>query len=354
MTFHPRTVFGMVLLTGVCNAAAQNYPAKPLRIVVPFSAGSGADANPRFYGELVSKLLGQSVVVDNRPGGSGVIAVLTVKGAGVEAVAGALPVGQNSPQKCPLGLYAEQLSGAAFTAPRAEARRATSAAGAAAVSRDGRYVSVISPISGRITSMPVNLGAFVQPETELFRIADPSRVQIEAQVTAADASRIQPGDQAVIESSSGETVAVACSGGKDSTVALHLLRAALVLHGGGGGGGGAAPLAGAALEESLTCKETGEVFMDPVTTPSGFTYERTWLEDYIKVHRSDPVTGDEEGLPMSGYRVFWTTLCSVVGSAVIVSTASTASCAPATASSASSWRRIAGPSPFQASQSFWR
>jgi len=37
-----------------------------------------------------------------------------------EAVAGALPVGQNSPQRAPLGLYAEQLSGAAFTAPRAQ------------------------------------------------------------------------------------------------------------------------------------------------------------------------------------------------------------------------------------------
>ena len=40
-----------------------------------------------------------------------------------EAVAGALPVGRNSPQKVPYGLYAEQLSGAAFTAPRAENRR---------------------------------------------------------------------------------------------------------------------------------------------------------------------------------------------------------------------------------------
>lgn len=40
-----------------------------------------------------------------------------------EAVAGALPVGQNSPQKTPLGLYAEQLSGSAFTAPRSENRR---------------------------------------------------------------------------------------------------------------------------------------------------------------------------------------------------------------------------------------
>ena len=57
---------------------------KPIRIVVPFAAGSGADANPRFYGELVSKLWGQSIVVDNRPGGSGIIAVQTVKGAAAD------------------------------------------------------------------------------------------------------------------------------------------------------------------------------------------------------------------------------------------------------------------------------
>ena len=40
-----------------------------------------------------------------------------------EAVAGALPVGRNSPQRPPFGLYAEQLSGTAFTAPRHENRR---------------------------------------------------------------------------------------------------------------------------------------------------------------------------------------------------------------------------------------
>src|SRR5689334_17394227 len=40
-----------------------------------------------------------------------------------EAVAGALPQGQNSPQRAPLGLYAEQFSGSAFTAPRAVNRR---------------------------------------------------------------------------------------------------------------------------------------------------------------------------------------------------------------------------------------
>ena len=40
-----------------------------------------------------------------------------------EALPGALPVGQNSPQKVPYGLYAELLSGTAFTVPRSEARR---------------------------------------------------------------------------------------------------------------------------------------------------------------------------------------------------------------------------------------
>src|ERR1700736_6077379 len=40
-----------------------------------------------------------------------------------EALAGALPIGRNSPQRAPYGLYAEQLSGTAFTAPRATNRR---------------------------------------------------------------------------------------------------------------------------------------------------------------------------------------------------------------------------------------
>lgn len=93
---------------------------------------------------------------------------------------------------------------AELAAAEAEARRAATAAGAAEVSRDGRYVAVISPIAGRVTSMAASLGAFVQPETELFRISDPAKIQVEAAVTANDARRIQPGDQAVIETNTGE------------------------------------------------------------------------------------------------------------------------------------------------------
>lgn len=85
----------------------------------------------------------------------------------------------------------------------AEARRAATAAGASAVS--GGYVAVISPINGRVTAMTASLGAFVAPETELFRISDPAKIQVNASVTAVDARRIQPGDQAIVETTGGET-----------------------------------------------------------------------------------------------------------------------------------------------------
>jgi len=92
-------------------------------------------------------------------------------------------------------------------AAEAEARRARTAAGAARVSGDGRSVVVSSPISGRITAAPAQLGAFVEPNAELFRVGDPRRIQIEAAVAGADARRITPGDAAVIELGNGTTVA---------------------------------------------------------------------------------------------------------------------------------------------------
>lgn len=89
---------------------------------------------------------------------------------------------------------------AAYEKAVAEERRSTSAVSAARVAGDGRSVVVSSPISGRITSVAagVGLGGFVQPETELFRVADPRRVQIEASVTTLDANKIAIGDHAII------------------------------------------------------------------------------------------------------------------------------------------------------------
>ena len=91
-------------------------------------------------------------------------------------------------------------------AAAAEARRAQAASGAANVTSDGRGVVVASPISGRVTAAAVSLGAFVQPETELFRIADPSRIQVEAAVSGADAARVAVGDRAIVETSDGRTI----------------------------------------------------------------------------------------------------------------------------------------------------
>src|SRR3546814_3151152 len=101
-------------------------------------------------------------------------------------------------QKVTARAYYEQAQAEAAAAA-AEARRAQVAAGAANVTRDGSGAIVASPISGRVTAESVSLGAFVQPETELFRIADPSKVQIEAAVGPIDAQRLAPGDRAIID-----------------------------------------------------------------------------------------------------------------------------------------------------------
>ena len=69
------------LLPLLANGQAAGFPNRPLRIMVPFTAGSGADSDSRFYGDLLSRLWGQPVLVENRPGGSGVIAVQAVKNA---------------------------------------------------------------------------------------------------------------------------------------------------------------------------------------------------------------------------------------------------------------------------------
>ena len=52
---------------------AQTYPSKPVRIIAPFPAGSGPDANARELAAELTKHLGQSVFVDNKPGASGII-----------------------------------------------------------------------------------------------------------------------------------------------------------------------------------------------------------------------------------------------------------------------------------------
>lgn len=95
---------------------------------------------------------------------------------------------------------------AARAEAEAELQRTQAAVAAAGVTGNGRYLAVRSPISGRITEVNTQLGAYVSAGAELFHVADPRRVQIDAAVAAADAQRIRPGDRAVVELPSGGTV----------------------------------------------------------------------------------------------------------------------------------------------------
>lgn len=80
MTFPRRTL----LLSAACLAVpaipalAQDYPAKTVTVVVPFSAGGGVDAIARLLADKLRVSLGQPVVIDNKPGASGMLGANTV------------------------------------------------------------------------------------------------------------------------------------------------------------------------------------------------------------------------------------------------------------------------------------
>jgi len=80
-----RIVFLAMLLLASLAAQAQNYPARPVKMVVPFSAGGPADNYARFLAQRLQDILGQNFVVDNKPGAGSVI--------GTDLVAKAAPDG---------------------------------------------------------------------------------------------------------------------------------------------------------------------------------------------------------------------------------------------------------------------
>lgn len=60
-----------LVLLGTTPAAAQSYPSKPIRIVVPFVAGGAVDLLARIMGQKLTESLGQTVIIENRPGVGG-------------------------------------------------------------------------------------------------------------------------------------------------------------------------------------------------------------------------------------------------------------------------------------------
>ena len=83
-TFTRIVLLAMLQLASLA-AQAQNYPARPVKMVVPFSAGGPADNYARFLAQRLQDILGQNFVVDNRPGAGSVI--------GTDLVAKAAPDG---------------------------------------------------------------------------------------------------------------------------------------------------------------------------------------------------------------------------------------------------------------------
>jgi len=72
---------GLMTVAPLALGQAKDFPNRAIKVIVPFTAGSGSDTSARFFGEKMSAILGQTVVVENRPGASGVIAVSAIKSA---------------------------------------------------------------------------------------------------------------------------------------------------------------------------------------------------------------------------------------------------------------------------------
>jgi tripartite-type tricarboxylate transporter receptor subunit TctC len=74
-------VLALLAITNYSYAQVSEYPNRSIKILVPLAAGSGTDSAARYFGQQLATILGQSVVIENRPGANGMIAGAAVKGA---------------------------------------------------------------------------------------------------------------------------------------------------------------------------------------------------------------------------------------------------------------------------------
>ena len=80
---HKRSLIVGAALALTCSLVMaqdnKDFPSRPLRIIVPFGAGSSSDANARFVADKMAPILGQPVLVENKPGASGAIGMQAAK-----------------------------------------------------------------------------------------------------------------------------------------------------------------------------------------------------------------------------------------------------------------------------------
>src|SRR6478672_8878120 len=71
-------------LPGLASAVAEDYPARPITLIVPYAAGGGNDVMARIVAEKMSKSLGQQIVIENKGGAGGSIATRQVAKAAAD------------------------------------------------------------------------------------------------------------------------------------------------------------------------------------------------------------------------------------------------------------------------------
>ena len=71
----------LLCLTGVFCQAADPYPDRPIRIIILVVPGGGADITSRAVGQKLTEAWGQQAIVDNRPGGNGIVGMEIAKSA---------------------------------------------------------------------------------------------------------------------------------------------------------------------------------------------------------------------------------------------------------------------------------
>src|SRR5262245_10313097 len=71
MMMHRNFIFALLALAIVAEAGAQTFPNRPLRIINPFPPGGGVDITNRILASKLTDVIGQQVVVENRPGAAG-------------------------------------------------------------------------------------------------------------------------------------------------------------------------------------------------------------------------------------------------------------------------------------------